>query len=69
MIDPKTGMVSFMWSKWFSGLYIQTGGSASTSFTSLITTVQEQALEITALQNTVAQLTNEFGSLTVGRQL
>lgn len=69
LIDPGTGMITNIWSKWMSGLYIQTGTSNSTSLTSLIATVATIQSQISTINGTLTGLQNQINSFGVGRQL
>lgn len=55
----QNGILHPVWAKWFQQNYIQTGSSSSTTLTSLIATVAEQATEISSLQEAVTTLQNE----------
>ncbi len=71
-ICDRNGVATPVWVKWFESNYIQTGGSSSTTLTSLIATVATQAAEIAALQAQIANLVplqNQVNGLSVGRQL
>jgi len=69
VVDLKSGIVSPVWSKWFNQNYIQSGGSSSTTLTSLIQTVA--ALTLVVNQNTadIKALQGQVNGLGVGRQL
>lgn len=69
MIDPKTGFVTQVWSKWFNQNYIQTGGSSSTTLTSLITTVELLTTEVNANTTNITAMQGQVNGLGVGRQL
>ena len=69
LVDQR-GILTHVWAIWFNNVNEQTGGTGSTSLASLITTVAEQAVEISTLQTQVSDLQIEvLNGLTVGRQL
>lgn len=63
------GLLNPVWAKWFQQSYVQSGGSSSTTLTSLIATVAIQATEISTLQTENTALQKQVNGLSCGRQL
>lgn len=68
-LSDQNGIVSPVWAKWLNQIFLKTGGTSSTSLTSLETTVANQAIEITAINTTLTSLQSQINGLGVGRDL
>lgn len=62
----KDGLLTPIWSKWIGQLFIQTGGSTSTSLSSVITTVATLSTTVTAQSAEISTLIDQVNGLSVG---
>lgn len=68
-VVDKSQKLTPAWTNWFRQLFIQTGGSSSTSLASLIVTVSNLSETVTSQTTQIANLQAEIDGLSVGREI